>query len=79
MKNSRLEGSLSIDRRNIFIVIDQDHEVLNKILKESGEVIPLTEDPIALLNWSSFAPEVNKRHEDCKISFGMKSMIKMTD
>jgi len=32
------------------IAIDQGHEQLNKILKGTGGVIGLTQDPIALLN-----------------------------
>ena len=55
------------------IAIDQSHEQMNKIIKGSGGVIGLTQDPASVMKWSVCGPEVSKRLEDFKLASGAKA------
>ena len=61
------EGNFVVKRsskRFSAIAIDQSHEQMNKIVKSSGGVIGLTEDPTSLVKWSLCGPLVSQMLED---------------
>ena len=61
------EGNFVVKRsskRFSVIAIDQSHEQMNKIVKSSGGVIGLTQDPTSLMKWSLCIPLVNQMLED---------------